>query len=362
MNTLRQWWEQSEADSSHLALQNQRIILVGSFAAGLTPQQGILLKHYLEQEGYRVRVTAKTARRWFRPIEVLLDSAFFGWQQDVFLVQVFGGPSFIYETAAIIIARLYCKRIVCILRGGNLPNFADKWPRWVRFVLGAAHQLVVPSSFLQNMATKIGPPALIIPNIIEIEKYPFSPHERLGPKFLWMRTFHSFWNPFMALQAFEQVKTFYPNATLTMAGGEGPELVRCCEYVEKRQLSGVCITGFIDKAKIPDFAARHDIYLNTNDVDNMPVTLIEMWALGLPVVTTDAEGICHLVRNDQDALVVPRRQPEAMAAACVRLLKDSNLASRLIRNGRRRSEACTWSRTRASWLLAIEGKEPCVES
>ncbi len=362
INALCKWRHRSKPDSSNLALENHRIIIVGAFPQGALPQQGVLLKQYLEKEGSCVRLTAKTGHRWLRPIQVALDCAFLGWQQDVFLVQIFGGPSFIFETAAILIGLFYRKRIVCILRGGNMPRFAERWQRWVRFVLGAAHQLVVPSAYLQIWARQIGSPVLLIPNMIEIEKYTFAPHERPGPKFLWMRAFHSIYNPLMAVQAFEEVKQLYPNVTLTMAGKEGPELVRCREYAEKRQLSGLQFAGMIDKAKIPHFAAQHDLWLNTNDVDNMPVTLIEMWALGLPVVTTDAEGILHLVRPDEDALVVPKRQPKAMAAACLRLLKEPNLARRLVWNGRKRSEACTWLVLRSSWRLALEGKEPCVES
>jgi L-malate glycosyltransferase len=362
MNALCKWRQRSDSNTAKRAMENRRIIIVGAFPKGSIPQQGILLKQYLEEERSCVHLTAKTGYRWFRPIQVALDCAFLGWQQDVFLVQVFGGPSFIYEAAAILIGRFYRKRIVCIFRGGNLPHFAKKWLRWVNFVLGAAHQLVVPSSFLQKWAEKIGPPVLLIQNIIEIEKYTFAPHERPGPKLLWMRAFHSIYNPLMALQAFEQVKNLYPDATLTMAGKEGPELVRCREYAEKRRLSGLQFAGLIDKAKIPHFAAQHDLWLNTNDIDNMPVTLIEMWALGVPVVTTDAGGILHLVHPDEDALVVPKRQPKAMADACVRLLKEPNLASRLVWNGRLRSEACSWPVVRSSWWLALEGKEPCVES
>jgi glycosyltransferase involved in cell wall biosynthesis len=342
-------------------LDGRHIIIVGAFPKGSIPQQGILLKQYFERERYYVHLTAKTGRRWYRPIQVVLDCIFLGWRKDIFLVQIFGGPSFIYETAAILIGRFYRKRIVCILRGGNLHRFAEKCPRWIRFVLGRAHQLVVPSSFLQELAQTFGRPVLLIPNLIDIDKYKFAPHEPRGPKLLWMRAFISFYNPLMAVQAFEQIRKLYPNAILTMAGKEGPELLRCREYAEKQRLSGLHFVGLIDKAKIPDFAAEHDIWLNTNDVDNMPVTLIEMWALGLPVVTTDAGGILHLVNPEEDALVVPKRQPKAMADACFRLLKEPNLAGRLVTNGRKRSEACSWPELRSSWLLALEGKKPCVE-
>jgi L-malate glycosyltransferase len=354
--------QRSHPSTANVELKTCRVIIVGAFSKGSLPQQGILLKKFFEREGSRVSLTAKTGHRWFRPVQVALDCVFLGWRQDVFLVQVFGGPSFIYEAAAVLIGRLYRKRIVCVFRGGNLPNFAQKWQPWVNFVLGSAHQLVVPSSFLRKWAETIGPSVLLIPNIIEIEKYTFAPRDRPGPKLLWMRAFHSIYNPIMALQTFEHIKQLYPNATLTMAGKEGPESVRCREFGESRQLSGLQFAGLIDKAEIPHFTTQHDLWLNTNDVDNMPVTLIEMWALGLPVVTTNAEGILHLVHPDEDAIVVPKGQPKAMASACIRLLEEPNLATRLVWNGRLRSEACSWPALRLSWRLALEGNDTCVES
>jgi L-malate glycosyltransferase len=340
-----------------MTFDNLRIIIVGAFPKkGSIPQQGILLKQCFEEEGSCVHLTASTGYRWFRPMQVALDCIFLGWRKDIFLVQVFGGPSFTYETVAILIGLFYRKRIVCILRGGNLHRFVEKWPRWVRFVLSKAHQLVVPSSFLQDLAKTFGRPVMLIPNLIEIDKYKFAPHEPRGPKLLWMRAFISFYNPLMAVQAFEELRKTYPNVTLTMAGKEGPELSRCREYAQSRRLSGMQFVGLIDKAKVPGFAAEHDIWLNTTDVDNMPVTLIEMWALGLPVVTTDAGGILHLVHPEEDALVVPKRKPKAMAEACLRLLKQPDLANRLVCNGRKRSEACSWPELRSNWRLALEGK------
>jgi L-malate glycosyltransferase len=362
MNALRRWWRPSGPNKDRLPLDDHRIIIVGAFPGkGSIPQQGILLKQYFEEEGSIVHLTAKTRLRWFRPIQVALDCIFLGWRKDIFLIQIFGGPSFIYETAAILIGLFYRKRIVCILRGGNLHRFAEKWPRWIRFVLGGAHRLVVPSTFLQEFAKTFGRPVLLIPNLIEIGKYKFAPHEPRGPRLLWMRAFFSYYNPLMAVEAFEQVRELYPHATLTMAGKEGPEFSRCREYAESQRLSGLQFVGLIDKAKVPEFAAEHDIWLNTNDVDNMPVTLIEMWALGLPVVTTDAGGILHLVHPEEDALVVPKRQSKAMADACVRLLKEPKLASRLVCNGRKRSEACSWPELRSCWRLALQGEERCAE-
>src|SRR2546429_6888166 len=49
-----------------------------------------------------------------------------------------------------------------------------------------------------------------------------------------------------------------------------------------------------------------DVYLNAPDIDNMPGSILEAFASGLPVVTTDAGGIPYMVRDGENGLIVPR--------------------------------------------------------
>ena len=66
---------------------------------------------------------------------------------------------------------------------------------------------------------------------------------------------------------------------------------------------------------------------------------LEAWAYGRPLVAADAAGPAGLVRPESDALLVPREDPAALAAALRRLLADPALAARLAAAGRVRYEA-----------------------
>ncbi len=67
--------------------------------------------------------------------------------------------------------------------------------------------------------------------------------------------------------------------------------------------------------------------------------LLEGMARGLPIVATTAGGIPEVVRHEREALLVPPDNPEALAAAIIRLARDRELASRLIATGRERVKA-----------------------
>ncbi len=96
----------------------------------------------------------------------------------------------------------------------------------------------------------------------------------------------------------------------------------------------VRIMGPVPKTEVPRVLEEGDIFLNTTNVDNAPMTVVEAMASGLCVVSTDAGGVPDLVENGQDALLVPKADPEAMAEAIRKILSDPGLAARLSRRAR----------------------------
>jgi glycosyltransferase involved in cell wall biosynthesis len=70
-------------------------------------------------------------------------------------------------------------------------------------------------------------------------------------------------------------------------------------------------------------------------MEGIPVALMEAMAAGVPVVATRLSGIPELVRDGESGLLVPERDPAALAAAMERLAADPALAARLAEGGRR---------------------------
>ena len=67
--------------------------------------------------------------------------------------------------------------------------------------------------------------------------------------------------------------------------------------------------------------AEADIFLNASVVDNQPVSILEAFAAGLPVVSTPTGDIAAMVRHGQTGLLVPPNDPAALAAAVLRLIE-----------------------------------------
>ncbi|HEY0385883.1 MAG TPA: glycosyltransferase family 4 protein, partial [Pyrinomonadaceae bacterium] len=116
------------------------------------------------------------------------------------------------------------------------------------------------------------------------------------------------------------------------------------------KLCNVSFTGRIRPEEMPALCDCADIYLNASNVDNMPLSILEAFAAGLPVVTSNAGGIPYVVQHEKTGLLVEMDDHQGMAAAAIRLLEDEELAARLTRNARAECGRYKWDVMRESWL------------
>ena len=118
--------------------------------------------------------------------------------------------------------------------------------------------------------------------------------------------------------------------------------------------------GFLDlKGKIREFS-NADIYLNTNRVDNTPVSVIEACAMGLPVIATNVGGLSDVILNGHNGLLVSDDDEVKMADAARRLLNDPVLAKQLSKNGRSLAERSSWTSVKNDWeslFAEVTGKD-----
>lgn len=330
-----------------------RICFVGAMLGrhpGFGMTQGMVLAEHFEKAGHQVVATSAVKNRYLRLLDILITLFRTRRVVDVQCLEIYGGPSFVVEDCASWLAVLFGQRLIMVLHGGALPEFVARHPRWAARVLRRADTLVAPSPFLVKAASRWGFNAKVIPNVIDLEMYPYRQRRELRPRLFWMRAFHPLWNPEMALRAFAEVRKRLPDAVMVMGGqdkGSRAEMQRLAQQLHVED--AVKFPGFLDmdaKVRAGDAA---DIFLNTNRVDNMPVAIVEAGAMGLPVVSTSVGGVPDLLTDGQSGLLVPDNDHEAMTEAVFRLLNDPELAARLSAGGRRVAEQSAWETVRPQW-------------
>jgi len=298
-------------------------------------------------------MTSHFISRLPRLVDIL--SSLITWRHEIDLVimSVFGGWSFAVSDAASNLCRRLAIPQVFFLRGGSLPDLLARHPEWVRRVMQRSEAIVAPSTYMVEQFHRYlgnAVPVRVIPNVVDVVHYPYRHRPIVGPRLLWMRTFHEWYQPEMALDVLEDLRRTHPEAILTMAGQEKGlgEAIRA-EATRRGLAAAVRFPGFLGpEDKLREFDS-HDIYLNTNRVDNMPVSILEAGAYGLPIVATAVGGVPHLLCNGETGMLVPGGDAAAMAQAIRRLLNEPNLAATLSANGRALAESCAWEPVRRQW-------------
>jgi glycosyltransferase involved in cell wall biosynthesis len=113
--------------------------------------------------------------------------------------------------------------------------------------------------------------------------------------------------------------------------------------------------GRIDNDQMNALYASADLMLNPSTVDNMPISILEAFASGVPVVSTDVGGVPFIAEDGRTALLVPPRDAEAMAGAMLRLLRDEDFAQRVAAAGLCESQRYAWPVVREQWLATYRG-------
>ena len=251
---------------------------------------------------------------------------------------------------AICIAKLRRVPVVVNYRGGHAEAFFSRSLFWAKFTMGLADRLVVPSGFLQAIFERFDLHAQIVPNVIDLSRFTprtVDPAARSeAPHIIVTRNLEPIYDIATALRALALVRQKCPGAHMTIAG-EGPERAMLMELTHALGLKDhVVFTGSIDNERLQDLYKHADLFLNSSVVDNMPNSILEALASGVPIVSTDAGGISFMVEHGKTALLVPPRDPDAMASAALALLDDPQHAARLAEAGVLLAQQYSWPNVR----------------
>ncbi|HEU4723447.1 MAG TPA: glycosyltransferase family 4 protein [Gemmatimonadaceae bacterium] len=258
-------------------------------------------------------------------------------------------------TPAILIGKLLGKRVVLNYRSGEAEDHLRRWRRTAIPTLRRADAVVTPSGYLVDVFARFGIPAQSISNFVDPEAVRFRERTSLRPVFLSNRNFQALYNVPCVLRAFALIQARVPEARLIVIG-DGPERAHVHETARALALRNVEFVGAVRPTEMGRWYDEADVYLNASDIDNMPNSIIEAFACGLPVVTTRAGGIPYVVEHERNGLLVDCGDHEALAGAAFRLLDDAPLARRLIGEGLRDvREQYTWNAVSDRWARLYRG-------
>jgi len=282
--------------------------------------------------------------------------------KDVEIAHIFSASYWSFLVAPLpawLVARLRGKKTVIHYHSGEARDHLVRF-RSVRPVLEDSDRLVVPSGYLAHVFHEFGLEAQVVPNIVDLAQFSFREHKPVRPRLVCTRGFHPYYCLDVVVRVFAEIQQSYREATLDLVG-KGPLESQIRNLVQELKLSGVNFAGAVPHREIARFYDAADIFINASRLDNMPVSILEAFASGTPVVTTAPDGMSYLVEHERTGLLSPPGDAEALAKNVMRLLSNPELAARLALNAHEEMQRYAWETVRQQWLELYRSLQCGVE-
>ncbi|WP_066219197.1 glycosyltransferase family 4 protein [Formosa haliotis] len=309
----------------------------------------------LEREGFNVLCKSAYLNKGRRILDMVLSTFKYGPKRDYALIDTYSTQNFYYALVVSQVCRFIRLPYIPILHGGNLPQRLTRNPKLCKLLFQPAKALVSPSRYLESVFKTHGYTNVVyIPNSLQIENYLFQSKPIAVIKLLWVRSFSTIYNPKLAIDILKKLLDTGHKAELCMVGPDTDgSISEVKAYADTLGLF-VTFTGKLTKQKWTTLAQDYNVFINTTNFDNMPVSVIEAMALGLPVISTNVGGMPFLIDHEQDGLLVPPNDADAFVEAINRLKDQPELVVKLTKQARAKVETYDWEVVKAKWISVLE--------
>lgn len=321
---------------------------------GLPPTSADILPARFEELGFEVIVASDKRNKPLRLLDMLFTVFKNRKDADYILIDTYSTLNFYYAVAVAALARFYSILYIPILHGGNLPERLSKSKRISEKLFQQAKINIAPSAYLKNDFKNAGFLNVIhIPNFLEIESYPFLERRNISYKLLWVRSFDEIYNPKLALKIVEILLKKGKDVSLCMVGPEKDGSLAACKKIVQAKNLPVTFTGILKKEEWISLSRNFDIFINTTNFDNMPVSVMEAMALGIPVISTNVGGLPFLIEHRKTGILLPPNDEQAFVKAIGSLIQDSSQVLSMTKEARKKILTKDWSRVKNLWLSVL---------
>ncbi len=293
------------------------------------------LAELLTKNNYNVIKVSTIVNMPARLLDTIFAVVFKSFAYKIAVVPVYGNRlSFIWEIVTVSLLRLMQKKVVLVVHGGRLPAKMERNAAKYLRIFRKGDLVVCPSGYLRAALATHGVESIEIENVVNLNDYIFRNKTVFEPRIFWMRTLEDVYNPEMAVRVAALLVAKYANLQMVMAGYDRGSLQMVKDLAVQLGISDkISFPGYISNQQKNSFASSLDIYICTNRVDNAPVSLVEMMALGLPVVAVKTGGIPYMVQHGHNGLLVDLDDDAAMADSISRIIDSPALGRQLVENG-----------------------------
>lgn len=209
------------------------------------------------------------------------------------------------------------------LPGNDFSGFFRKWA--TKIVVKHASVVTTVTENLakamQNHGLK-NPNYMVLPNVVDTNLFQIKPHENATPKIIHISCFEDKSKNISGLLESLKILRDKGIAYQAVLVGDGMDYEAMKQKATFLHLNdNVTFTGMLQGQELVDVLASGDFLVLSSNYENMPVVILEAFACGLPVVSTNVGGISEIV-NENNGLLVPPHDAEKLANAMQKMLES----------------------------------------
>jgi glycosyltransferase involved in cell wall biosynthesis len=272
-----------------------------------------------------------------------------GRKYDIFHIHGCSFFGFFPIVIGVMIGKLLKKKIIITYHGGELYEFINKYKTKVIYFLNKADIITVPSKYLQNILNNNSIKSKYLPNIIRDDNVYFKKREKLKPILIVTRTLDEVYNIPLSIMAFKDLKKVVPDAKLKIVG-DGKLKNEILELVKKENIDDIEFIGRVPNSKIGEILNTADIFINPSNKDNMPLSLFEALACGLPVISTNVGGIPDYIIDGINGFLIEPNNKEQLTNKILYVLNNQDEVQKIIDNGYQTFEKLTLRNLKSEYL------------
>lgn len=227
----------------------------------------------------------------------------------------------------------------------NIGNMLTFWRN--RVVIAVSHEVAASMRPPRALSFLSKPPVEVIHNGVDVAGAPRGPvaraesRRRIGADADTLvvghvGSFYSKKDHTTLVTAFQRVAARLPQVRLVLVGSGPLEDPVRSQVADLRLTERVLFTG--SRSDVVELLPGFDVFVLSSSVEGLPVALLEAMAAGVPTVVTRVGGIPEVVEDRESGLLVPPRDPAALADGLLRLLADEALRARMAERARARAQ------------------------
>jgi len=323
-------------------MHTPKILMVANFYDQIGGISGLVqnLSAGLSRDGYLVHVHS-VGGAYFQRIKKYIQLISLAKDYDLIHCHASARLGFLPAYIGAIIGSRYKKRLILTYHSApsTAPFIENNF--LVKHSIHNFSVVTTPSEETASIFRKYGAHVVAIPNILDLENWPYRERSCFSPNMVWTRNIYY---PELAIKAFQIVKKDFPEATLTMCGKHATE-----SYLYKyRNLPGLQLLGSVPRNNLPAVLDKADIYINTMGNESFGYAVYEAMAMGLAIVSVPSSAV-YQWGGDEAIFFAENNIPESFAETLIKVIRDQEETKARVQSSKLILNTFSWENLSSTW-------------